>query len=425
MDGVPLGLVVFLIIWILFLLASMAILIHQRASPAIKHRGLSLLCLSVATNGILTSGYVLREVNPAIYPCFLVLWVTSVGIPLWFLVMGARFLRLAFLYRYNQAKLFSDMNTFLREIEPEMKQKNSSLKSLPHRFGISEEWYIGKQQLMSSKTLLTYVGYLVVFHIFLTVLIQIGSDQSVTTGAVGCGFTWELIPRVTFQAFYVFIMLPGLAFFIWGIEDTYWIKKELIVVTVVEAINFIARTLLLFTPSMQTGSFLFSESLWTLAALVVVHFNTVIIPILNSYLNTERNLRTDKNSFIRVLKDPQLFTNFKLFTVKDFSVENILFYEHFENLLNLARSHPEVEEPDLVSQEIDRMYQLFFAPGARYELNLTGATMDAIKLGLETGRPYSTTIFEEAQVEILTVMYQHSFPRFLRDTESDSESTLQ
>ncbi|ORX94841.1 hypothetical protein K493DRAFT_352177 [Basidiobolus meristosporus CBS 931.73] len=421
MDGIQLGLVIFLIVWILFLLTSIVILIHQRASPAIKHRGLSLLCLSVATNGVLTSGYILREVDPGIYPCFLVLWVTSVGIPLWFLVMGARFLRLAFLYRYNQVRLMCAMNSMFNELETTKEAKGPLKMPFFRGLGITEDWYLRNREMMSCSTLLRYIGYLVVFHVALTLFIQIGSGQATTAGSIGCGFTWELIPRVGFHAFYVFIMLPALAFLVWGIEDSYWIKRELTVVMFIEGISFIVRTLALFMPDLQNLQLFFPETIWTLAALVLVHFNTVVIPIVNSYLNAGRTLGLNKSSFLQVLESPEMFARFKSFAVKDFSVENILFYEHYQRLSEIAYSHEEsgsvleTGEPDPVTQEIERMYRLFFQSGARYELNITGATLREVKVELERGPPYFTKIYEKAQVEIMTVMYQHSYPRFLRN----------
>ncbi|KAK9762025.1 hypothetical protein K7432_012625 [Basidiobolus ranarum] len=338
--------------------------------------------------------------------------------------MGARFLRLAFLYRYNQAKLLYAMNTLFKEVEGNKETKDIAKVPFYRGFGITEDWYIRNRELMSCTTLLRYVGYCVVFHISLTIMIQIGTDQATTSGSVGCGFTWELIPRVGFHAFYVFIMLPGLAFLVWGIEDSYWIKRELTVVMFIEAIAFIVRTLALFTPNLQNIQLFFPETIWTLGALVLVHFNTVVIPIVNSYLNAGHTLGLNKSSFLQVLENPEMFEKFKNFAVKDFSVENILFYEHYQKLSEIAYSHEDMGavqengEPDPVTQEIDRMYKLFFQPGARYELNVTGATLREIKVELERGPPYFTKIFEKAQVEIMTVMYQHSYPRFLRNGET-------
>ncbi|KAJ3333688.1 hypothetical protein HDU76_005162 [Blyttiomyces sp. JEL0837] len=66
------------------------------------------------------------------------------------------------------------------------------------------------------------------------------------------------------------------------------------------------------------------------------YWTAVVIPLWQSYIE-EKNRRTlglslNLSSFRRVLEDPKLLKEFKEFCIKDFTVENVLFYEEITEL---------------------------------------------------------------------------------------------
>ena len=83
-------------------------------------------------------------------------------------------------------------------------------------------------------------------------------------------------------------------------------------------------------------------------------------------------------TFRQVLQDSVLLARFRRFTVQEFSVENIFFYEVIEEFRQLCRHPVAARREFLVDRSIQNIYQCFFLPKSRYEVNVS----DAVRQGI-------------------------------------------
>jgi hypothetical protein len=67
----------------------------------------------------------------------------------------------------------------------------------------------------------------------------------------------------------------------------------------------------------------------------------------------------------------------------------------------------------LLKNELMHIYEMYIAPNAEYEVNLEHKTRKAIMDNVKRGNFY-LTMYETALQEIVSLMTQDTFPRFLR-----------
>ncbi|XP_006146403.1 regulator of G-protein signaling 11 isoform X2 [Tupaia chinensis] len=108
-------------------------------------------------------------------------------------------------------------------------------------------------------------------------------------------------------------------------------------------------------------------------------------------------------SFQELLGDPVGRARFLDFLGKEFSAENLSFWEACEQL----RYGEEAQVPALV----DAVYQQFLAPGAARWVNIDSRTMERTLEGLCRPHRY---VLDDAQLHIYVLMKKDSYPRFLK-----------
>eukprot|EP00069_Balaena_mysticetus_P016046 bmy_01862T0 len=108
-------------------------------------------------------------------------------------------------------------------------------------------------------------------------------------------------------------------------------------------------------------------------------------------------------SFRELLEDPVGRAHFMDFLRKEFSAENLSFWEACEEL----RHGGQAQVPAMV----DAVYQQFLAPGAARWVNIDSRTMERTLVGL--GRPHRH-VLDDAQLHIYMLMKKDSYPRFLK-----------
>ncbi|KAK9759360.1 Regulator of G-protein signaling 20, partial [Basidiobolus ranarum] len=125
-------------------------------------------------------------------------------------------------------------------------------------------------------------------------------------------------------------------------------------------------------------------------------------------------LTATKLSFEKVVESYNLWEQFKLFAVQDFTVENVLFYERCRKLkfdwITEDGTEPEISSMEM---EIQDVYNTFVAPNARFMVNLNGKTRRLIQDSLKR-REFSVDIFERALEEVGELMFRNTYPRFLQ-----------
>uniref|UniRef100_A0A9R1SDD9 Regulator of G protein signaling 9a n=2 Tax=Cyprinus carpio TaxID=7962 RepID=A0A9R1SDD9_CYPCA len=108
-------------------------------------------------------------------------------------------------------------------------------------------------------------------------------------------------------------------------------------------------------------------------------------------------------SFYELLSDPRGRADFKVFLKKEFSGENLAFWEAAEELKwGTAAS---------MSEKAEHIFKTFLAPGAPRWINIDGRTMGLTVKGLEHPHRY---VFDAAQTHIFMLMKKDTFYRYLK-----------
>ncbi|XP_003790926.1 regulator of G-protein signaling 11 isoform X1 [Otolemur garnettii] len=108
-------------------------------------------------------------------------------------------------------------------------------------------------------------------------------------------------------------------------------------------------------------------------------------------------------SFRELLEDPVGRAHFMHFLRKEFSAENLSFWEACEEV----RHGEQAQIPLLV----DTVYQQFLAPGAARWVNIDSRTMEQTLEGLHQPHRH---VLDDAQLHIYMLMKKDSYPRFLK-----------
>ncbi|NXY24788.1 RGS9 protein, partial [Atrichornis clamosus] len=108
-------------------------------------------------------------------------------------------------------------------------------------------------------------------------------------------------------------------------------------------------------------------------------------------------------NFNELIRDPKGRQNFQLFLRKEFSGENLSFWEACEDL--------KYGDQSKVKEKAEEIYKLFLAPGARRWINIDGKTMGITVKGLEHPHRY---VLDAAQTHIYMLMKKDSYGRYLK-----------
>uniref|UniRef100_A0A8C8RLG9 Regulator of G protein signaling 9 n=1 Tax=Pelusios castaneus TaxID=367368 RepID=A0A8C8RLG9_9SAUR len=108
-------------------------------------------------------------------------------------------------------------------------------------------------------------------------------------------------------------------------------------------------------------------------------------------------------NFNELMRDPKGRQNFQLFLKKEFSGENLGFWEACEDL--------KYGDQSKVKEKAEEIYKLFLAPGARRWINIDGTTMGVTVRGLKHPHRY---VLDAAQTHIYMLMKKDSYGRYLK-----------
>ncbi|NXW44114.1 RGS9 protein, partial [Nyctiprogne leucopyga] len=108
-------------------------------------------------------------------------------------------------------------------------------------------------------------------------------------------------------------------------------------------------------------------------------------------------------NFSELIRDPKGRQNFQLFLRKEFSGENLSFWEACEDL--------KYGDQSKVKEKAEEIYALFLAPGARRWINIDGTTMGITVKGLKHPHRY---VLDAAQTHIYMLMKKDSYGRYLK-----------
>ncbi|TNN81465.1 Regulator of G-protein signaling 11 [Liparis tanakae] len=124
-----------------------------------------------------------------------------------------------------------------------------------------------------------------------------------------------------------------------------------------------------------------------------------------SSVPTPTRLRVERwsFSFIELLKDIMGKREFMTYLEKEFSAENLCFWQACEDIRH--------GESSRIVEKVEEIYKNFLAPGAARWVNIDSKTMDKTRAGL--GHPHRF-VMDDAQMHIYFLMKKDSYPRYLK-----------
>uniref|UniRef100_A0A8D3CBV2 Regulator of G protein signaling 11 n=1 Tax=Scophthalmus maximus TaxID=52904 RepID=A0A8D3CBV2_SCOMX len=126
--------------------------------------------------------------------------------------------------------------------------------------------------------------------------------------------------------------------------------------------------------------------------------NTHTVPI-PSRLRVERW----SFSFMELLNDAMGRREFMTYLEKEFSAENLCFWQACEDIRHGENSR--------IVEKVEEVYKNFLAPGAARWVNIDSKTMDKTLKGIQHPHRF---VMDDAQMHIYFLMKKDSFPRYLK-----------
>uniref|UniRef100_A0A3B4ZED0 Regulator of G protein signaling 11 n=1 Tax=Stegastes partitus TaxID=144197 RepID=A0A3B4ZED0_9TELE len=108
-------------------------------------------------------------------------------------------------------------------------------------------------------------------------------------------------------------------------------------------------------------------------------------------------------SFMELLNDNMGRREFMTYLEKEFSAENLCFWQACEELRH--------GETSRIAEKVEEIYKNFLAPGAARWVNIDSKTMDKTLEGIK--RPHRF-VMDDAQMHIYFLMKKDSYPRYLK-----------
>ncbi|KAK9692575.1 hypothetical protein K7432_014268, partial [Basidiobolus ranarum] len=359
-------------------------------------------------------------------------------------VIIVKSIRLLFIYNLSAAKLATALNVSSTSTWPKSNDQQKSctlnqseiemlsisgMASNPtfHKsYDLETNWYYRHQYLVTSNALYKIMFAVLFVHLVVLIVQQsLGYNVSLSFGTTTdkCFDSWEWISFQVSMALYSFVFI-FLLVKSRTIDDAYGLRWELIVVTI-ETLIFNIIFIVYFSIShislsrevaVSIGAFVFSS---------ICYFFMAIKPALQAYgfLQTSsysikirpRALKLDYESFELVLNNPDLFSQFKTFAVKDFTVENVLCYEQYHKLHNIS------EETGYLNENLIEFFETFVHVNSRFMVNITSSTRHEIE-NLIQKQACHIHMYDSLYLEVKDLMFRNTFPRFLMTDENSSNS---
>jgi len=375
-----------------------------------------------------------QRIIASTYPCLLNLWSGFIGLLILFNTYMWRSWTLYFIFGLTQERIQN------------VKKADS--------FFLKHRW------LLNNDFLVQFFGTLTVVLALPCGLITATDRSLVSARGINCsrglGDSF-LAAYVALYLFFFFIMANKLR----QVVDGFKIKEELRNTGIVAIVVFIPWIVFNNAKSAKYVNdevFPFSTFFLLVGVSVTLGLST-IWPLYLSYFAPpmiEDAYSSDLSTLHGLLQDKVGLASFKQFLTKEFSVENILFYEEIEEYRAKKRHKSELELlgdaqkiyakyvisdspfqvnlPDLITKDLEKQLKdIFSAAGSENAVNnskietpsKTGATVQTQRTTVAANNPYMLnrdppTIFDKAQENIFKLMNTDSFPRYARTEEYEA-----
>uniref|UniRef100_A0A8C8DS52 Regulator of G protein signaling 11 n=1 Tax=Oryzias sinensis TaxID=183150 RepID=A0A8C8DS52_9TELE len=126
--------------------------------------------------------------------------------------------------------------------------------------------------------------------------------------------------------------------------------------------------------------------------------NTEMVPV-----PTRLRVERWSFSFMELLNDAMGRQEFMLYLEKEFSAENLYFWQACEEIRH--------GESSKIVEKVEEVYKNFLAPGAARWVNIDSKTMDKTLEGIKQPHRF---VLDDAQMHIYFLMKKDSYPRYLK-----------
>nr|XP_055062052.1 regulator of G-protein signaling 11 [Misgurnus anguillicaudatus] len=118
---------------------------------------------------------------------------------------------------------------------------------------------------------------------------------------------------------------------------------------------------------------------------------------------TKLRVESWRFSFMKLLNDPLGRKELMIYLEKEFSAENLCFWEACEDV-----RHGETSK---IPEKVEEVYKQFLTPGASRWVNIDSKTMEKTLQGLKQPHRF---VLDDAQMHIYFLMKKDSYPRYLK-----------
>jgi len=316
----------------------------------------------------------------------------------------------------------------------------------------AQSFFLKNRNLVSGDFLFQVLGTLVVVLIFPAGIVTAQNRALSYT----YGDTCDRGKADTILASYAVMYLAAFIYFAFKLRqvvDAFKIKEELKWTAAVAIVVFIPWAVFNNLSSARTVNndvFPFSTMFLLIGVSVAIGLST-IWPLYRSYAledGVALDDQGDLTTLLGCLNDKGGLSGFKKFLTKEFSVENILFYEEIEEYRTKKRrgsndpleligeaqriyakyiindSPFQVNLPDVIIKDLEDKLKGLFASAASKDEKVSGSVPSPSRaLSVELGqngvlnKRDPPTLFDHAQENIFKLMNSDSFPRFQRSEE--------
>lgn len=279
--------------------------------------------------------------------CHLLLWGLIIGYYTWMFAFCTRAYRLRFLFRLNQLKV-----KYLRMTTSE---RFACLNDKDYR------WYINKKDKINTYLMRPYLFYILTIAIIVTIALPLDITH-VCTIRIGAAIT------IAFYVAFIVFIVPFILWYLKDNADAHGIRTELWIDSILGVPIFVIYLIffLVLSPNVliltEYRHKLFTPGNWIAFYTAIAHILSVVIPVLSflpiqnkywirlhdavsrrcSLKRRHSNASTQESSACvpelsmdsleRCMSDPHLMRQLQDLAIRDFSSENLLFYEQYLQL---------------------------------------------------------------------------------------------
>lgn len=375
------------------------IISKQWQTYSLKKRGMFGTVLGAFGHLVFSTTVLLYQVIVTSFTCEIFLWGPLIGFYIWMYAIIWRTLRLHLLFRLNQLQ-----QRFIDHTISEDKEY---------------QWFMQHRQRATKY-------HLCMFLLSVTILAVIIAISEVTSirvhGPSRCQFYWGNFVVMGMVVFFFVIVVPFIIWYLRNDADAHGIRRELWATMGVGVPCFIMCIIwqVLFkypTNSNPAGvRGIFGPANWIIILTTTSHVMSVILPLFKTLSIDTQARRTSNNnahhrssiatddvysststipvqkleltteSLHHALADPHMLRVLQTWAVKDFSVENILFYDRYLHLLQGVQPNNNILDTPLEADQIPEVvtfYNTFIAENSPLQVNISHKARSAIDAVME------------------------------------------